>query len=346
MSRSGETALYRFHDVVLEVNQEVSGKEVGLSRLLQDLSFVPLNDRGAGEALRLTVRMSEEDVSVPLMAKETFDIDGLCGRERGDDFYLTEGTSLFHLQVLKGQGEAILSPAFFQQPALLQQRFWGFGLLRLLRPLGVYGLHAAGMVAQNGLGCLIIGPTGSGKSTLALELIRRGWGYLSDDAVLLRSEPENVRALAFRKPFSIDTAAASAYAGFPLKAAGLDPSGSQKPKQRIDIQDGYPEQHVPACLPRVLFFPRIVPNRPSVLYPIDHLSALGKLLGQSGPQLFDKKTMSHHLDVLKRLVHQSESFELQAGPDLYHETGTLERLLNQATENVDAQDCDRTHQPV
>lgn len=344
MRKSGKTTLYRFHDLALEVNQEESEKEVGLSRLLQDLSFSPLNGKRKKGVLRLAVRMSEEKLSVPPMAQEMFHIDGLCGREKGDDFYLTEGTSLFHLQALKGQGEATLAPAFFQQPTLLQQRFWGFGLLRLLRPLGVYGLHAAGLVAQNGLGFLVIGPTGSGKSTLALELIRRGWGYLSDDAVLLRSESEDVRALAFRKPFSIDTAAAPAYADFPLKSPGPHSSGNHK--QRIDIQDGYPEQHVSECLPRVLLFPRIIPDEPSSLHPIDVLSALGKLLEQSGPQLFDKNTMSQHLEVLKWLVQQSESFELRAGPDFYLEAGTLERLLSQATENVDAQNCDRTHQSV
>jgi hypothetical protein len=51
---------------------------------------------------------------------------------------------------------------------LLQRNFWAFGLLKLLRPLGFFSLHAAGVVSGHGRGLLINGRPGSGKSTLAL----------------------------------------------------------------------------------------------------------------------------------------------------------------------------------
>jgi hypothetical protein len=48
-------------------------------------------------------------------------------------------------------------------------------------------LHA-GAVTSDGLAVLLIGHSGRGKSTLTLELVRRGWGFLSDDFAVLRSD--------------------------------------------------------------------------------------------------------------------------------------------------------------
>jgi hypothetical protein len=133
-----------------------------------------------------------------------FRADGFCGLESGDDFYLTDGASLFHLQPMRGQAEAQLATSFVDKPVLLQCNFRAFGLLKLLRSLGLYSLHAAGLVAREGPGLLLVAGSGSGKSTLALGLIRQGWGYLSDDAVLLRLQPKGVAALALRKDFYVD----------------------------------------------------------------------------------------------------------------------------------------------
>lgn len=333
------TTLYGFHNISLEVSQEDSVAGVELSQLLQDRLFVNIPAGDMKASLCLSIRMSDEVLGSLCVVREIFRLDGPCGREQGTDFYLTEGTSLLHLQALKGKGEATLAPSFFQQPLLLQQRFWGFGLLKLLRPLGLYGLHAAGVVSSAGLSILMVGESGCGKSTLAIQLIRQGWGYLSDDAVLLRLQPEGVEALSFRKPFSINADAADANADLPL--GGEDVSNSSvKKKRRVDIQDAYPEQYVSRCVPRMVIFPRIIPERQSTLHPISPLAALGKLLSQSGPQLFDKATMPHHLELLKRLVDQSQLFELRAGLDLCREPRTFDRLVSQVRENGYVPDSD------
>jgi hypothetical protein len=66
------------------------------------------------------------------------------------------------------------------------------------------------------------------------------------------------------------------------------------------------------------------------LVPLEQVQALKHLLAGSGPQLFDKSTMSQHLDVLKTLVGQTATYELRAGVDLYRDPRTLGRLLNEA----------------
>jgi hypothetical protein len=318
-------ALHVFHDLTLEVQQDQPDAGAELERLLQNLSFVPSPALAKQPCLRLTVHWQVRPLDLPAPAREVFRAEGLCGLAYGDDFYLTEGTSLLHLQPGEGQGTAQLVPAFVQQPQLLRQQFWAVGLLKLLRPLGLYGLHAAGMVTHPDRGILLVGGSGSGKSTLTIGLVQQGWSYLSDDALLLRQQPEGVEALAFRKPFSIDADVAAAYAELPLGEAGEHPSG--KRKRRVDIQSVYADQYRSRCRPSVLLFPRIVAAAQSTVCPLNRSQALRYLLVHSGPHLFDRHTMAPHLETLRDLVQQTVRYELRAGRDLYTHPSRLVHLL-------------------
>ena len=60
------------------------------------------------------------------------------------------------------------------------------------------------------------------------------------------------------------------------------------------------------------------------------VDALKNLLTESGPQMFDHFTMAQHVEVLKTLLSQTKTYELQAGLDLHRDPLTLERLLAQA----------------
>jgi hypothetical protein len=264
-------------------------------------------------------------------------LNGFHGLAEAHQCYLTDGYSLLHLQPGRGQGYAQLAPNFFARPPRLQRAFWTYGLLKLLRPLGAYWLHAAGVISHEGMGALIIGPSGSGKSTLTIGLIRRGWSYLSDDALLLRRQPDGIAALAWRRHASVDATAAAAYADLPLGEETADPTG--KPKRRVAIEAVYPNQHMARSLPQVLLFSRIVPHAPSALVPLDRPTALKQLLSESGPALFDHATMPQHLDLLTRLLQQATPFELRAGLDLYQEPGRLSQLLDTANGGKSCRAC-------
>jgi hypothetical protein len=319
---------YALHDLTLEVQTQGQGLEADLAQLLQDLSWVRMPATVGQPSLRLCVHWRSQRCSVPPMAREVLRADGFCGLECGDDFYVTDGSSLLHLQAMMGQGAAYLAPAFFHKPMLLQRNFWAFALLRLLRPLGLFSLHAAGVVDKTGRGVLVVGSSGNGKSTLALGLVRHGWGYLSDDALLLRQRPEGVAAFGLRKHFYVNADTAPAYRDFALGEAV--PDAAQGWRRRLDIHATHPEHAVVRCLPQVLIATRIVPQRHSVLQPLGHTGALNHLLAQSGPQLFDRHTMAQHLETLKCLVQQTATYELRAGLDLYHHPGLLEDLLAEA----------------
>jgi serine kinase of HPr protein (carbohydrate metabolism regulator) len=71
----------------------------------------------------------------------------------------------------------------------------------LLSTHRLYGLHA-GAVERAGTSLLIVGNSGCGKTTTAVVLVRSGWRYLSDDAVLLCAQDGAVEALAFSRGFS------------------------------------------------------------------------------------------------------------------------------------------------
>jgi hypothetical protein len=163
---------------------------------------------------------------------------------------------------------------------------------------------------------------------LALGLIRQGWRYLSDDAVLVRCYEDGVEALGLRKHFYIDADAAVSAREIPLGEEA--PDGNGRPRRRVCLEEVYPAQYIARCLPQVLLFSRIVPDVQSTLLRLDRVHALRHLLAGSGPQLFDRATMPHHLEVLNKLIQQSASYELRAGIDLYRDPMTLTRLLNEA----------------
>ncbi len=336
-------AFYTLHNLCLEVCQELPETEALVDELLLDRSCFRTQASGTPTDRRLSVCAHSNGISLPPLAREIFRADGFHGLEHGDDVYVTDGDSLLHLQVSQGQGEAHLVPTFLHKPLFLQRTFWAFGLLKLLRPRGFYSLHAAGVVTPVGRGVLIIGSSGSGKSTLTVGLVRQGWSYLSDDAVLLRLHPEGVTALAFRKYCYLDTNSVATYMNLPLGAEVPDRSGTHR--RQLRLADSYPEHATSQCIPQVLLFARIVPEPSSTVRALDPLSALKHLLAQSGPQLFDRSSMPQHLEVLRRLVQQASTYELLAGRDLHQQPDLLGWLLSQAEEKHGATRY-RVNQPV
>jgi hypothetical protein len=323
----GQNALYTLDHLVLELHSEDPRQE-DLDHLLQELSWVRIRSSVYKPTLHLSVSPNYRGFRTPRNCREVLRTADFSGFESDNDFYLTDGSSLFHLRSGRGEGYAGLAPSFFAKPNLVQANFWCFGILKLLRPLGIYSLHAAGLATQHGVGLLLVGASGSGKSTLAIGLIQEGWKYLSDDAVLLRSGSEGIQALACRRSFYIDAAASADYSDLWLAEEEPDSTGGQR--RRVAIEQAYPGQYVSQCFPHILVFPQIVRQHQSALKRIDNVRALRFLLAQSAPQLFDRSTMAQHLELLKRLVQQTQIYELKAGADLYRDPAKLIDLIHEA----------------
>jgi hypothetical protein len=320
----GQRSLYALDDLVLELQSEDPSRE-DVDQLLQELSWGRVKSSSCKPALFLSITRVYRRFSVPRNAREVLHAEGFSGLEAGDDFYLTDGSSLFHLRPGKGQGYARLAPSFFERSPLARANFWCFGLFKLLRPLGIYSLHAGALATLDGAGLLLVGPSGSGKSTLTIGLIRHGWRYLSDDAVFLRHEAQAVKALACRRSFYIDASCSPSYSNFSL--AEEEPDGNGRQRRRVGIRQAYPAQYLSQCVPRIIVFPQITYQNRSTLLPMDDVHVLGMLLAQSAPQLFDGATMDGHLALLKRLLQQTESYKLTAGTDLYNDPAKLIGLI-------------------
>src|SRR5207245_6776974 len=63
----------------------------------------------------------------------------------------------------------------------------------LLAGLGRALVHAAAVVHPDGGAWLLVGDARSGKSTTCATLVSAGWGYLSDDQVVLEAREDGVQ---------------------------------------------------------------------------------------------------------------------------------------------------------
>jgi hypothetical protein len=312
------------HDLTLGVTGRGLARHTHLAEVLQALSFRPA-PMSAPASICLHVRHGARPVRLPATSRRVLITPQFEGYEHADAFFLTDGRSLVHLRPSRGRADARLAPSFFDKSGCVQRNFWAFCLLKLLQPLGLYSLHAAGLIAPDEAGLLVVGRSGSGKSTLALGLIRRGWRYLSDDAVLVREVGGSVGALALRTHFYIDAGSEDWHRDLPLGALAVDAEGRQR--RRVLVEQAFPAGFRPRCVPHVLLFPRIAGVARSVLRPVDNVTALKRLLSASGTQLLQARFAEAHISALTQLMRQSARFELEVGRDLLDEPLVLERLL-------------------
>ncbi|MEF8866387.1 MAG: hypothetical protein V5A20_11560 [Salinibacter sp.] len=195
----------------------------------------------------------------------------------------------------------------------------------LLRAHGWFPLHAAGLTRE-GRGVLLTARSGSGKTTTALSLVRKGWGYLSDDTVLLRSEDSRIRAYSFRRDFCVDPGLA---AHFPELDGPEWPSApNDASKWRVDPGRIYLGQPTATCTPALVVLPTLANASESSVEPVGTKAALEQLLNQGGFFLTPgSDTADDHLTVLRRLIDQARTYRLHAGRDVLEEPRTVQALL-------------------
>ena len=230
------------------------------------------------------------------------------------------------LQVTPGSADALfsadcfLAPDFSRYSPFEQREFFLLGLLMLLRPLGRYGLHACGL-ERYGTGLLLVGASGSGKTTTSLNLMRRGWQYLSDDAVLLTEGADNtVRAEAFRQGFSCTPKTLEHFPELGGSSEFGDPDG-----KRVVYPNG---SFTSTCTPSLIVFPRLSEGE-TRLRPLTASQSLIRLCQQSAGIMTDTAVSQGQLRVLRTLVGQAQSFELHLGQDALANPDLTDTLVRQ-----------------
>lgn len=255
---------------------------------------------------------------------ESFAVNGGRCATDGDEYYLKLAGSLVRFggrtRVVEvwpgrdaGPGSAELAQVFFNAFSAAARR------------AGLFELHSAGVVEPlTNRGALLAGASGSGKSTLTLQLARAGWGYLSDDVLLLSECDGRAAARPLRRVFAATETT--------VEAAGLGRGADRllrpaNSKLRFAPQSFFPAGFVGRTVPELLIFPLLTHEPESLVNELPPAEALARLLRMCPWACYDRPTSAAYLRALSLLARQCRAFELRAGTDLLADPARAARLL-------------------
>jgi len=316
---------YSLYGLTIEVRWEGKWLEDEIEQFFLPFPFIKLNS--AANAVHIKLKLASTDVppKIPDSAPEPFTCYDVSIYETEDSVYVRDGLAVFQIHPKAGTGFLNLHYSFKDKVLLSKSNFFLIGLMYLIAPRGFYDLHAAGLINNSGVGYLLLGESGTGKSSLALSLVRQGWRFASDDALLLRVSADGVEAMAFRKHFYLDQTLIHHYPELAPYFEVLNKSESTK--RFLDLESVYPNRYCPSIFPKVLICTSIVPQDETRLMPIDQTAALISLMRQSASLFFKRQDAKVHLDLLNQLVYQTETYQLLAGKDLYEEPDKISLLI-------------------
>jgi hypothetical protein len=323
MKRGGRRC-FSFSELTIQVGWQDLHSESELSFLL---SFLPLRE-GHGEHCSADIYLDFKSADQPIEISENdFQSStsyGLSIHHGVGQTVITDGESAFAIDHHAGKGRITFHASFTDKSPLAKSNFFLVGLIHLFAQYGYYDLHGAGLT-HNGSGCLFLGPSGSGKSSLALNLVKQGWGYASDDALLMKGNSPEVSALSFRKYFYIDPKLAKR---FPELGPSLINHGQiEAEKCFIDLDDVWPGRFQPEFVPEKVVFCHVTHQEASRIASISKKDALLRLLPQSASVFFNRCFAEKQIDALKRLVEQTQCYAFDAGLDVYDDSKKATDML-------------------
>jgi hypothetical protein len=197
-------------------------------------------------------------------------------------------------------------------------------LLYIIHRLGYFDLHAAACSRQE-YGYLFLGASGSGKTTAMLSLIASGWNYLSDDAMVLSTDPEGrILARALRRSFSLKPDHLDRHPELAGCAMECVPKTN---KRRFDPRQVWPEKYASVVTPSFIIACSVADAETTHIAPISRAESLARLVGSSPWLMFDRATAPAHLEIFRSLAATSCSFELKAGRDLLRNRDRIASLI-------------------
>ena len=245
-----------------------------------------------------------------------------------------DGTQQLYIEI-SGRGQAICDTKSHQvhicypeeglaDPWVLSHPFFTISLSEMLKRLGLYAVHAAGL-AVGDQGVLIAGHSGAGKTTFALALVRAGFDFLADDTVFLSPRKTGMQVLAF--PDEVDITAQTREF-FPELH---DLRGVSKPnarrKQAICPTNVYDVRPCWECTPAVILFPQPGKAERSVITALPKAEALLQLV--CNVVRTEPRSSQAHLDALAALVKDCRCYRVQTGRDFDHLPDMVRSLLMQ-----------------
>jgi hypothetical protein len=325
-----QTASFSLYGLTISVEWDKSECGDEVLQLLAPFPFVPLAMPVNKADICLSFCISEAPANNINSIEAPNQHFGLKISRSSHGYFIHDEQAVFQANPNQGLGHVTLHPAFLDKTLFDKCNFFLVGFFHLLLEKGFFDLHAAGVIHDN-TGYLLIGHSGSGKSTTTLSLVHQGWDFVSDDALLLHRNSLSVEALAFRTNFFIDPGLSLHWPTLVEHFEGPLVPGNAK--RVIDMRELFPNQAQERVLPEVLIFTGIAQEAKSVLTPLSQSEALIRLLAQSASLSFNNENARNHLDVLKQLVSQTQSYQLQAGRDVYENPGKLAELLSSVSQD-------------
>ncbi|MDO8736515.1 MAG: hypothetical protein Q7K29_05465 [Thermoleophilia bacterium] len=227
-------------------------------------------------------------------------------------------------RVLAGFAEKELLQSDWLVTNLFFYPLWG----QLLKESGLFPLHAAGLV-KDGRSCLFLGRSGSGKSTLTVQLVKSGYGLLSDDTVFLREKDGMVEALSF--PEEINVTEQTVRLIPELSRVQNFTVNELRDKSSFSIEELYPDCVVDSSLPALMVFPEIAEVETTTSAPMSRTEALA-LAMRYGYFFLDPSTTGRHFEILSLLARQTSCYHLYSGSNQEDLGQVIDGLLTASLE--------------
>ena len=197
-----------------------------------------------------------------------------------------------------------------------------------VRRCDLYELHAGCVVEPtSSKGVLLIGPSGSGKSTLTAQLATAGWGYLSDDSLLLRTRSDLPEVYALRRVFAVTEQAIDAGGLFEVENGLGEPMALDPTKRRFDPFAAFPNQFVESCVPSVVVFPSVAKVSESAAERLTQPEAMTALIHLCPWASYDRVAAPGYLAALSALAKSCTAYRLHLGLDVFGDTERTSGLL-------------------
>ena len=216
------------------------------------------------------------------------------------------------LSLAAGRGRLQVDPARAQQAAGDLYSMLTISAALLLARLERALVHAAAVVAPDGRAWLLAGDARSGKSTTCATLASAGWGYVSDDQVVLAARADGVEVEGWLRPFHLDR-----------NGEGGEPTGERREVAPGEL--GLSGWRRTARLAGVIL-PSVAAGEPTVLTPVPAAAALAGLVRQSPWLLACRDAAPAVLALLGRAVERG-AFSLRLGRDTYRHPARLAACL-------------------
>jgi hypothetical protein len=301
LDRPASQSFYAVAGRLLFVETSDRHLAAAIERLFAGWQLTPVSFPERHPDIKLSFSSADSLPAVPRGLTEFAVAEGGRCYADGNQFWLQFVKSV----LLLDRGNPVRGSVFICGPTDVElARVTSFAVCAALRRNGVFELHSAGVVVpESDDALLIVGPSGSGKSTLTHELAKAGWGYLSDDELLLSFSGEEVEARGFRSFFALASAVATA-------------GGRSGVKTCFEPASVFATPAVPRALPRFVLFASISGERETRLSELGQAETMTRLLRACPWAAYDMAVAGPHLQLLSRLARQAKGFALDAGTDL------------------------------